>query len=152
LVGPNGAGKTTLLRLVAGQDEPDRGSVVRKRGLSIGLLGQEAHFDAAFMAAPDLRTAVRHGAAHLERMGEELARLEHAAHAAGHDYAELQHRYEVLGGYTLALRVDEALPGLGFERDEGTRPRVAVSGGKQTRAALARLVIADPDLLLLDEP
>src|SRR5262249_4505246 len=55
-------------------------------------------------------------------------------------------------GYTLDLRVDEALSGLGFERDEWTRPPVAVSGGQQTRAALARLVIADPDLLLLDEP
>ena len=55
LVGPNGAGKTTLLRLAAGRDEPDRGTVVRKRGLSIGLLAQEAHFDAAFMAAPKVR-------------------------------------------------------------------------------------------------
>ena len=50
LVGPNGAGKTTLLRLAAGRDEPDSGEVQRKRGLSIGLLAQEAHFDAAFMA------------------------------------------------------------------------------------------------------
>ena len=69
LVGPNGAGKTTLLRIAAGQDEPDRGIAARKRGLSLGLLGQEAHFDEAFMAAPDLRSAVRHGAAHLERDG-----------------------------------------------------------------------------------
>src|SRR5262245_11954037 len=66
LVGPNGAGKTTLLRIAAGVDEPDRGAVSRRRGSSLGLLAQEAHFDAAFMAAPDLRTAVRHGAAHLE--------------------------------------------------------------------------------------
>ncbi|HET9346797.1 MAG TPA: ATP-binding cassette domain-containing protein, partial [Candidatus Limnocylindrales bacterium] len=64
LVGPNGAGKTTLLRLAAGRDEPDRGTVQRKRGLSLGLLAQEAHFDAAFMSAPDLRAAVRTGAAH----------------------------------------------------------------------------------------
>ena len=53
------------------------GTVRRKRGLTLGLLGQEAHFDEAFMAAPDLRSAVRHGAAHLERMAEELGRLEH---------------------------------------------------------------------------
>ena len=61
LVGPNGAGKTTLLRLAAGRDEPDRGEVHRKRGLTLGLLAQEAHFDEAFMASPDLRTAVRTG-------------------------------------------------------------------------------------------
>ena len=152
LVGPNGAGKTTLLRIVSGRDEADRGVVARKRGLSLGLLSQEAHFDEAFMAAPDLRAAVRHGAAHLERMAEELARLEHGGRAAGHDYADLQHRFDVLGGYTLDQRVDEALSGLGFARDEWLRPPTALSGGQQTRAALARLVISDPDLMLLDEP
>jgi ATP-binding cassette, subfamily F, member 3 len=152
LVGPNGAGKTTLLRIAAGVDEADRGTVRRRKGLSLGILSQEAHFDAAFMAAPDLRSAVRQGAAHLERMGEELGRLEHGGHAAGAAYAELQHRFEVLGGYTLDQRVDAALSGLGFASDEWTRPPSAISGGQQTRAALARLVIADPDLLLLDEP
>ena len=152
LVGPNGAGKTTLLRIVTGRDEADRGTVTRRRGLSLGLLSQEAHFDEAFMAAPDLRAAVRHGAAHLERMAEELEHLEHAGHAGGTRYAELQHRFEILGGYTLDQRVDEALSGLGFARDEWLRPPTALSGGQQTRAALARLVVADPDLLMLDEP
>jgi ATP-binding cassette subfamily F protein 3 len=152
LVGPNGAGKTTLLRIVAGTEEPERGTVTRKRGLTLGLLSQEAHLDEAFMAAPDLRAAVRHGAVHLERMADELARHEHDGQAATATYAELQHRFDILGGYTLDQRVDEALSGLGFARDEWARPPTALSGGQQTRAALARLVIADPDLLLLDEP
>jgi ATP-binding cassette subfamily F protein 3 len=152
LVGPNGSGKTTLLRLAAGLDEPDRGSVVRKRGASLGLLAQEAHFDAAFMAAPDLRTAVRTGAAHLDAMAAELAELERAHRSMEPAYADLQHRFEVLGGYTLDQRVDATLSGLGFTRDEWSKPPAALSGGEQTRAALARLVIADPDLLLLDEP
>jgi ATP-binding cassette subfamily F protein 3 len=152
LVGPNGAGKTTLLRLAAGADEPDRGSVSRKRNLSIGLLAQEAHLDATFMASPDLRAAVRSGAAHLEAMAADLAEHERAGRVTGAAYAELQHRYEVLGGYTLDQRVDAALSGLGFTRDEWAKPPSALSGGEQTRAALARLVIADPDLLLLDEP
>ena len=152
LVGPNGAGKTTLLRLAAGRDEPDRGEVHRKRGLSLGLLAQEAHFDAAFMAAQDLRQAVRTGAAHLDRMAERLATLEREGRVTGPGYAELQHEFEILGGYTLDQRVDTALSGLGFARDEWAKPPSALSGGEQTRAALARLVIADPDLLLLDEP
>jgi ATP-binding cassette subfamily F protein 3 len=152
LVGPNGAGKTTLLRLAAGRDEPDRGEVHRKRGLTLGLLAQEAHFDEAFMASPDLRTAVRTGAAHLERMAETLAATERDGRAAEPGYAQLIHEFEVLGGYTLDLRVETALTGLGFTPDEWAKPPSALSGGEQTRASLARLVIADPDLLLLDEP
>ena len=152
LVGPNGAGKTTLLRLAAGHDEPDRGTIVRKRNLSIGMLAQEAHLDAVFMAAVDLRAAVRTGAADLQAMGEELRVMERAGGAAGQAYADLQHRFEVLGGYTLDQRTDATLSGLGFDRDQWARPPSALSGGEQTRAALARLVIADPDLLLLDEP
>jgi len=152
LVGPNGAGKTTLLRLAAGRDEPDRGTVHLKRGMSIGLLSQEAHFDATFMASTDLRAAVRTGAAHLEAMATELAALEAAGRVTEHVYADLQHRFEILGGYTLDQRVDAALSGLGFAADEWSKPPASLSGGEQTRAALARLVIADPDLLLLDEP
>jgi ATP-binding cassette subfamily F protein 3 len=152
LVGPNGAGKTTLLRVAAGRDEPDRGKVERKRGLTIGLLAQEAHFDAAFMASPDLRTAVRSGASHLDAMAERLAELERTGRVGEPAYAELLHEFDVHGGYTLDLRVDQALSGLGFTPDEWTKPPSALSGGEQTRASLARLVIADPDLLLLDEP
>jgi ATP-binding cassette subfamily F protein 3 len=104
------------------------------------------------MAAPDLRTAIRRGATHLLEMGEELGRLEAAHRVTDRRYADLQHRFEVLGGYTVDQRVDEALSGLGFVRSEWDRPPASLSGGEQTRAALARLVIADPDLLLLDEP
>jgi ATP-binding cassette, subfamily F, member 3 len=152
LVGPNGAGKTTLLRLAAGRDEPDDGIVHRKRGLSTGLLAQESHFDEAFMAAPDLRAAVRQGAAHLEAMAARLHDLEQTGRVEDPAYADLQHQFDILGGYTLDLRVDEALSGLGFTRDEWTKPPTALSGGEQTRATLARLVIAQPDLLFLDEP
>jgi ATP-binding cassette subfamily F protein 3 len=152
LVGPNGAGKTTLLRIAAGIDEPDAGKVSRKRDLSIGMLSQEAHLDERFMAAPDVRTAVRHGAAHLEAMAAELEALEHAHQATEPAYEALQHRFEGLGGYTLDQRVDEALSGLGFSLADVARPPTSLSGGEQTRATLARLVIASPDLLLLDEP
>jgi ATP-binding cassette subfamily F protein 3 len=152
LVGPNGAGKTTLLRIAAGLDEPDGGAVHRKRGLTVGLLAQESHLDEVFMAAPDLRTAVRHGAGHLERMTDELAALERDHRVTEPEYEELQHRFEGLGGYTLDQRVDETLSGLGFARPDWARPPGSLSGGEQTRAALARLVVADPELLFLDEP
>src|SRR4029079_19831203 len=90
----------------------------RRRILTIGLLAQESRVDAAFMAAPDLRAAVRHGGARLEAMAEQLATFERDGHVEGPAYANLQHEFEVLGGYTLDQRVDEALSGLGFTRAE----------------------------------
>jgi ATP-binding cassette subfamily F protein 3 len=78
--------------------------------------------------------------------------MEHAGEVVAPGYADLQHQFDILGGYTLDLRVDEALSGLGFTRDEWAKPPTALSGGEQTRATLARLVIAQPDLLFLDEP
>ncbi|HVA87616.1 MAG TPA: ABC-F family ATP-binding cassette domain-containing protein, partial [Candidatus Saccharimonadales bacterium] len=122
------------------------------RGLRMGLLSQEAHLDAAFMAAPNVRAAVRHGAPEIEAMERELAELEQAHRVTEPAYADLQHRFDVLGGYSLDQRVDAALSGLGFTLEERDRPPTSLSGGEQTRAALARLVISDPDLLLLDEP
>ena len=154
LVGPNGAGKTTLLRLAVGLDDPDVGRVERKRDLTFALLAQEAGLDPAFAAVAALRTYVRSGAARLEAIERDLRDLEERGGQDVQDaaYADLQHQFEALGGYDLDQRVDEALSGLGFPREAWSRPPATLSGGEQTRAALARMVIADPELLLLDEP
>jgi ATP-binding cassette subfamily F protein 3 len=152
LVGPNGAGKTTLLRLVAGLDEPDQGEVHRKRGLTVALLRQEANVDSAFTAAPSLRLAVRGGAVRLEELERILRQMEEAGRVTEPEYERLQHEFDHSDGYGLDQRVEAALSGLGFARKEWDRPPTNLSGGEQTRAALARLLLADPDLLLLDEP
>jgi ATP-binding cassette subfamily F protein 3 len=152
LVGPNGAGKTTLLRLVAGLDEPDQGEVHRKRGLTIAMLRQEANVDSGFIEASSLRLAVRAGAGRLEQLERTLRELEHAGRVTEPEYEELQHEFAVRDGYALDQRVEAALSGLGFERDQWDRPPTNLSGGEQTRAALASLLLGDPDLLLLDEP
>jgi len=68
LVGANGAGKTTLLRIVTGREEPDGGKVHVANGMRIGLLSQEANLDGVFTAAVDVKTAVRSGAAEVERL------------------------------------------------------------------------------------
>jgi len=152
LVGPNGAGKTTLLRLIAGLDEPDQGEIHRKRGMTIAMLRQEANVDSAFTSAPSLRLAVRAGAARLEELERVLRQMEEAGRVTEPDYETLQHEFDHRDGYGLDQRVEAALSGLGFERDQWDRPPTNLSGGEQTRAALARLLLADPDLLLLDEP
>ena len=152
LVGPNGAGKTTLLRLIVGADEPDGGEVHRKRAIAIAMLSQEAHVDEGFIGASSLKQAVRTGAIRLEELERTLRQLEHDGRVTEPEYERLQHEFEVKDGYALDQRVEEALSGLGFERSDWDRPPTNLSGGEQTRAALARLLLSDPELLLLDEP
>jgi ATP-binding cassette, subfamily F, member 3 len=154
LVGANGAGKTTLLEIIDGREEADGGLVGLARETRLGLLTQEAHLDRHFSTAPSVRAIVRGGAADVERMERELAALEAQGAAAVQSpaYAALRDRFEALDGYHLDQRVQEALAGLGIRRERWDSPPAELSGGEQTRVALARLLVADPDLLMLDEP
>ncbi len=154
LVGGNGAGKTTLLEIVAGREEADGGHVHTARGLRIGLLTQEANLDPRFIEAPTVRAIVRAGAVEVERMEQELAELEARGAEAVQTpaYASLRERFEASDGYHLDQRVQEALAGLGIPRSHWDHKPFELSGGEQTRVALARLLVADPDLLMLDEP
>ena len=147
LVGPNGAGKTTLLRIAAGRDEPDEGVVGRKRGLTIGLLAQEAHLDAAFMASTDLRSAVRTGRP-TDQMALELAAMERDHQVTEPAYAELQHRFDVLGGYTLTSGSLGPV-GAGFGKGESIgRPPPCPVASRPAPRRLWSPPHADPDLLL----
>ena len=154
LVGANGAGKTTLLRIAAGRDEPDAGRVIRKSGLRVDLLTQEASYDPTFGGSRTVREWVRSGAGEAESLEREIRALESdgATGVQTPRYAELQERFDALDGYHLDQRVEEALSGLGLGAGDWERPPTELSGGEQTRAALARLIVADPDLLMLDEP
>jgi ATP-binding cassette, subfamily F, member 3 len=154
LVGSNGAGKTTLLEIIAGREEADAGAVHVARGLRLGLLTQEANLDPRFVEAPTVRAVVRGGAVEIERMERELADLEARGAEAvqSSTYAALRERFEAADGYHLDQRVQESLAGLAIPRGHWDRRPSELSGGEQTRVALARLLVADPDVLMLDEP
>ena len=158
LVGGNGVGKTTLLRTLVGERPASAGEVSRPRGLRIGWLEQ----DAADLAAryPSLLALVREGAQHLMELEVELAAMEAELETADADrqlammdrYADTRERYEQLGGYTLDGDVERILAGLGFAPGDAQRDPREFSGGWRVRAALARLLVAAPDVLILDEP
>jgi ATP-binding cassette, subfamily F, member 3 len=160
LIGPNGAGKSTLLNIMAGQEEPDEGTVAIARYTRIGYLTQITDFHPENSLREEMLTVVAEVRKWESELGE-LA-LELATPAAQNDcvlheqllnrYDELQTRFEHMGGYTYENRIDQVLDGLGFTHDQQEAPVMYLSGGQQTRASLAKLLVQEPDLLLLDEP
>jgi ATP-binding cassette subfamily F protein 3 len=153
LVGPNGAGKSTLLRLMAGELEPERGQVARRRGVTVGYLHQSQEFRgqgsilSALMAPFADVLALR---AELEGLAGQLERDHDAADLEryGHLEEQLRHR----GGYAVEARVRELADDVGFSEEDLRRGVDTLSGGERNRLELAKVLLAAPDLLLLDEP
>ena len=155
LVGRNGAGKTTIFNLVTREITPDRGEVVRARGLKLGLLAQHVHFAEGSTVHESALAAF----GRLQQIEHEMHELEHRMSDAGDDlekvlerYSDLQHEYEREGGFEYSARAESILQGLGFERESWQMETAKLSGGQQNRLGLACLLLSEPDVLLLDEP
>ncbi|MET0551973.1 MAG: ABC-F family ATP-binding cassette domain-containing protein [Vicinamibacteria bacterium] len=156
LSGPNGAGKTTLLKMLAGFEEPDEGSIRMASDTTIGYLPQDGivhHgrtvYDEVVLAFTEL-LALKEEQHQIE---EKLTDVDPAeSERLLVRYAEVTERFKDRGGWEIEARVAEVLKGLGFTLEDQQRPTQEFSGGWQMRIALAKLLLARPNLLLMDEP
>jgi ATP-binding cassette, subfamily F, member 3 len=158
LVGANGTGKSTLMKVLAGLESLDYGTMQQTRGISIGYLPQEGLrlsgrtiFEECLTVFDEIREMERE----VERLSAQLTELDHASpeyESAAERFSLLQERFHALDGYALDAQVGAVLTGLGFTKEDWSRQTDEFSGGWQMRIALAKLLLAKPNLLLLDEP
>jgi ATP-binding cassette, subfamily F, member 3 len=160
LVGRNGVGKTTLLRILAGLETPDSGSRTLAGAATVGYLAQDPTVDEsrtlwdeaaapfAELAAAERRLADLETQLAAPEVHGDDARLSGALE----EYGRLRDQFETRGGFTYEAEVRRVLSGLEFREEQFSQPLASMSGGQRSRAALARLLLSAPDLILLDEP
>ena len=157
LVGPNGAGKTTIFRILTGEEGVESGQVAKPEKVVIGYFSQNIED----MRGRSVLEEVKSAAGQLPIIQKQLLEFEaRLAEPMDDDemtrvleqYGELQAEFERLGGYDLDARVAEIVTGLGFPPEDHHRDTGSYSGGWKMRIALAKILILNPDVLLMDEP
>ncbi len=156
LVGPNGAGKSTLVNIITGVLEPDSGRVDLHPSIRVGVLEQQPEYVAGKTVWEEAATALEE----LATLTEQAQRVaEEMAQAMGQEQEALAERYDRLqeklfqqDAYNLDYRIERILSGLGFVDSEFEKTVDQLSGGQKNRLALAKLLLAEPDLMILDEP
>ena len=161
LIGPNGAGKSSLFKLITGEHFPEKGgAVIKAKGVTVGYLPQHPEFEPeriALALALEGNPRIAEIEKELERVEEKLGAPEVYNNTKSLERAlDAQHKlleeYESLGGMNYSSRVREILRGLGLPETDFEKPIRALSGGQKKLIGLARLLLARPSVLLLDEP
>ena len=159
LIGKNGAGKSTMLRILSKEQEADTGQIAADKNLKIGFLKQDIDFDFGKTVLEESYEAFKEIKAcesKLEAINTQLAERTDYESEAYHqlmvDLNEVQHQYEILGGYNYQGETEKILQGLGFKREDFNKLTDTFSGGWRMRIELAKLLLQNNDLLLLDEP
>ena len=159
LIGKNGAGKSTMLRILSKEQEPDTGQIAADKELKIGFLKQDIDFvfgRTVLEESYEAFSEIKECEAKLEKINTQLAeRTDYESESYNQlmiDLNDIQHQYEILGGYNYQGETEKILQGLGFKREDFNKLTDTFSGGWRMRIELAKLLLQNNDLLLLDEP
>lgn len=159
LIGKNGAGKSTMLKILSKELEPDSGQIAADKTLKIGFLKQDIDFvfgRTVLEEAYEAFTEIKDLEAKMENINTQLAeRTDYESEGYNQlmiDINDLQHQYEIIGGYNYQGNTEKILQGLGFKRGDFNSLTDTFSGGWRMRIELAKLLLQDNDILLLDEP
>ncbi len=154
LIGLNGTGKSTLLRVIMGEYTIAEGNISRQNGIKLGFFNQDLLSFETEDSIKNVALSAFDKALHYRDEIEKLLKIVETDYSDEnlHKLSEMQHEFEVLGGYEMEHKTEELLEGLGFSTAELDKPFKQFSGGWRMRVMLAKLILQHPDLLMLDEP